>query len=89
VAVRNAAGLTGIAALGVTLLGGGLAWCVPVGWTAFCVAALMVSREPGAPLLTWLVQPSGTDAATVAAGVLAVGGTVAYALLGPPARARQ
>ncbi len=87
VVVRDAVGLTGLAALGVVLLGGGLAWCVPTVWAVVAVSALLVTPSPGAPLVTWLVQPPGTTAATVTAGVLGVLGTAVYAVLGPPARA--
>jgi hypothetical protein len=86
VVVRNAAGLTGLAALGVVALGGGLAWCVPVTWTVVAVTALLASRTPPAPLLTWPVQPGGTGAATLAAYVLGAAGLGAYALAGPSAR---
>lgn len=82
VVVRNAVGLTGLAALGAALFGGGLAWCLPTGWTALAVTALLASSEPAAPLLTWPVQPSDTPAATVAAGVLGAAGVLAYALRG-------
>ena len=88
VVVRNAVGLTGLAALGATTLGGGLAWSVPVGWTVIGVAGLLASRIPPAPLLTWPVQPAGTGAATVAAVVLGAAGLVAYALAGPSLRAQ-
>ncbi len=88
VVVRNAAGLTGLAALGVVVLGGGLAWCLPVAWTAVGVTVFLTTREPGAPLLTWLVQPGDSGAATVAACVLGVAGLVAYAVAGPSIRAQ-
>ncbi|GAB3467635.1 hypothetical protein [Actinophytocola sediminis] len=84
--VRNAIGLTGLAALGATVLGGGLAWCAPMAWTVVGVSALLASRTPPAPLLTWPVQPGGTSAATVAAAVLGVAGLAAYALTGPSTR---
>jgi hypothetical protein len=88
VVVRNAAGLTGLAALGATVLGGGLAWCVPVGWTAAGVTAVLATSDPPAPVLTWLVQPADSGAATVAACVLGVAGLVTYALAGPSTRAQ-
>jgi hypothetical protein len=88
VVVRNAAGLTGLAALGATVLGGGLAWCVPVGWTVAGVTALLATSDPPAPVLTWLVQPADSGAATVAACVLGVAGLAAYALAGPSTRAQ-
>jgi hypothetical protein len=83
VAVRDAIGLAGLAALGATLLGGGLAWCVPMVWTVAAVSALLASQPAAAPLVTWLVQPPDTTAATVAAGVLGLGGLLVYALRGP------
>ena len=83
VAVRDAVGLTGLAAVGATVVGGGLAWCVPMVWTVAAVGALLASNPPAAPLLTWLVQPPATTAATVAAGALGLGGLLAYALRGP------
>lgn len=88
VVVRNAVGLTGLAALGVVVLGGGLAWCVPMTWTVAGVTAILAARTPPAPLLTWLVQPGGTDAATVAACVLGAAGLVAYGLTGPSVRSQ-
>lgn len=88
VVVRNAAGLTGLAALGATVLGGGLAWCVPVGWTVAGVTALLATREPPAPVLTWLVQPADSGVATAAACVLGVAGVGVYALMGPATRAQ-
>lgn len=81
--VRNAIGLAGLAALGVTVLGGGLAWCLPMAWTIAAVSALMASQPAAAPLVTWLVQPPDTTAATVAAGVLGLGGLLVYAIRGP------
>ncbi|MFC4858225.1 hypothetical protein [Actinophytocola glycyrrhizae] len=86
VVVRNATGLAGLAALGVTVLGGGLAWCLPMGWAVTAVTAALATRTPPAPLLTWPVQPSGTGAATVAACVLGAVGLTAYALAGPSTR---
>jgi hypothetical protein len=88
VVVRNATGLTGLAALGVVALGGGLAWCVPMTWTVGGVTAVLATGTPPAPLLTWPVQPADSGAATVAACVLGVAGLVAYALAGPSTRAQ-
>ncbi|MGB3437517.1 MAG: hypothetical protein WBA97_02090 [Actinophytocola sp.] len=84
--VRNAIGLTGLAALGVAVLGGGLAWCVPMAWTVGGVTAILATRTPPAPLLTWLVQPGDSWAATVAAYVLGATGLTTYALAGPSTR---
>jgi len=81
--IRNGIGLTGVAALGATLLGGGLAWCLPMAWTTVAMTTALAAPEPGAALLTWPVQPPGTAAATVAAAVLGVSGTAVYAMFGP------
>jgi hypothetical protein len=84
--LRAAVGLTGLAALGVTLLGGGLAWWVPVTWTVGAVGAWLASQPPAAPLLTWLLQPPDTTEATVAAWTLGLGGLLVYAVRGPRAQ---
>jgi len=86
VVLRAAVGLTGLAALGVTLLGGGLAWWVPVTWTVGAVSAWLASQPPVAPLLTWPLQPPDTTAATVAAWTLGLGGMLVYAVRGPRAQ---
>jgi hypothetical protein len=86
VVVRAAVGLSGLAALGVTLFGGGLAWCLPIAWTTVAVIAMMAGYPPAAPLVTWLVQPPGTTAATVAAVVLGLVGLGVYTAKGPRAQ---
>lgn len=86
--VRNTIGLTGLTALGVVVLGGGLAWCVPMVWTVAGVTAALSSRTPPAPLLTWPVQPADSGPATVAACVLGAAGLVAYAVAGPSVRSQ-
>jgi len=83
VVARNVIGMTGLAALGVTLLGGALAWCVPMVWTVAAVSASLTSRTPGVPVVTWPVQPADTTAAVGAAGVLGVVGLAVYAVRGP------
>jgi hypothetical protein len=79
--LRDAFGLTGLAALGATLCGGQYAWTFPVGWFAFSFAVPMgtdvVSQAAG-----WLVQPAGTPVATVTSLALGIGGTLGYAALG-------
>jgi hypothetical protein len=86
--VRDAIGLTGLAALATTVVGSGLAWCLPVTWSAAATTALLASRPTPAPLLTWPVQPPGTTAATAAAYTLGVAGLLAYSLLGPSTTSR-
>lgn len=86
VVLRDAVGLTGLAALGVTLLGGGLAWCVPMAWTLAAVVGWLASQPPVAPLVTWPLQPPDTTAATVAAWTFGLGGLLVYAVRGPRAQ---
>jgi hypothetical protein len=86
VVVRDAVGLTGLAAVGATVLGGGLAWCVPVAWSVVAMSAFLASQPTPAPLVTWPFQPAGTTAATIVAGVLGLAGLLVYALRGPRAQ---
>jgi hypothetical protein len=84
---RNVAGLTGLVALGATVLGAARAPLVPVLWT---VLVLRYTPPLGVPptrpaykvMLTWMAQPADTRAATTAAVVLAAVGTLAYAVMG-------
>lgn len=66
---RDVAGLSGLTALGATVLGGRLAWAPPLGWAAIL---LLVPPDPtGAlPVVTWLAQPAGSTAAMITAVVL-------------------
>ncbi|BCY15439.1 hypothetical protein [Actinoplanes sp. L3-i22] len=84
--VRDAAGLLGLTALGAAVLSPARAWFVPLGWT---LAALLYSRSESrlGQILTWQSQDPHSGPAAVAALVLAVGGLIVYALVGPPRRA--
>ena len=84
---RNVAGLAGLVALGATVLGADRSPLVPVIWTVLVLRyAPPMGEPPTRPtykvVLTWMVQPIETGAATMAAVLLAVGGTLAYAVLG-------
>jgi hypothetical protein len=84
---RNVAGLAGLVALGATVFGADRAPLVPVIWTVLVLRyAAPMGEPPTRPtykvMLTWMVQPIETRAATVAAVVLAAAGTLAYAVLG-------
>ncbi|WP_405984997.1 hypothetical protein [Streptomyces sp. NBC_00872] len=83
-AVRNSAGPAGAAAIGAAVWGGRYAWTVPFGWclTAFFVPVPVSGGVP-AQVATWMLQPSGTPAASWTSAVLAVGGGLVYALAGP------
>ena len=84
--VRDAAGLLGLTVLGAATIGTARAWLLPLGWT---LAAIMFPRsEPLAgEILTWQAQPPSSTAAGVTAGLLALGGLMAYAASGPALRA--
>jgi hypothetical protein len=90
--VRDVAGLLGLTALGATTIGTARAWFLPLGWTI--AATLFPRSEPVvARILTWQAQDPASTAATVTAGLLALGGLIAYAVAGParcaPAEATQ
>ena len=81
------AGLTGLVALGAVVLGAARAPLLPVVWTVLVLWwAPPMGEPPTRPaykvMLTWMAQPVDTRAATVAAVVLAVAGTLSYAVLG-------
>lgn len=81
-AVRDSAGLMGLAALGAAAFGGQFAWTLPFGWFSI---ALFVPPADGVPVqvASWMLAPPGTAAATWTAVVLATAGTAAYAVGGP------
>jgi hypothetical protein len=83
---RDAAGLLGLTALGAATIGTARAWFLPLGWTL--PAILFPRSEPLAgEILTWQAQPPSSTAAGVTAGLLALGGLIAYAAAGPARRA--
>jgi hypothetical protein len=90
--MRDAAGLLGLTALSAATIGTARAWFLPLGWTL--AAILFPQSEPVVGrILTWQAQAPASTAATVTAGVLALGGLAAYAVAGParrsPAEAAQ
>jgi hypothetical protein len=84
--VRDAAGLLGLTALAAATIGTARAWFLPLGWT---LAAILFPRsEPLlGRILTWQAQAPASVAAALTAGLLALGGLIAYALVGPVRRA--
>ncbi|MDX6757929.1 MULTISPECIES: hypothetical protein [Streptomyces] len=80
--VRNSAGLMGLVAIGAAVCGAQYAWTLPIAWLSF---SLFAPDPTSAPLqvATWMLLPPGTAAGTWTALVLAVAGTVAYAVAGP------
>jgi hypothetical protein len=83
--VRDAAGLLGLTALGAAAYGSARAWFLPLGWTL--AAVLFPRAELLGQVLTWQAQAPASTAAATTAGLLAVGGLVAYAVAGPARRA--
>jgi hypothetical protein len=81
-AVRDAAGLMGLAALGAALWGGQYAWTLPFTWLAFTLFAPPATGTP-TRIASWMLMPAGTVSATWTAVALTVTGTTAYALAGP------
>ncbi|OLO34731.1 hypothetical protein PZ61_0232345 [Streptomyces sp. MNU77] len=77
--LRDAAGLTGLAALGAVLLGAEYAWTPVVGWPA---VTLFAAPDPAGVGGWLLAPPDGRVAAWTAAALLAAGAT-AYAAAGP------
>jgi hypothetical protein len=89
VLARNAAGFTGLVALGSVALGAGRAWVLPV---IVAVVVPYVAYEVGPNPPAWLqalifcAQPPTSTAAALAAGALAVSGVAAYTMGGPGRR---
>ena len=81
-ALRDAHGLTGLAALGAILVGPHRAWFPVVAWCT-PVIFLAAGRQQ---VLTWMIQPAGNGPAALTAIVLAAAGILGYAVLGPPRR---
>jgi hypothetical protein len=77
--IRDSFGLAGLTALGATAFGGQYAWAPPITWYAMTVL-VSPAADPG--VVTWLMQPPSTTAATATAVTLAVAGTGVYAAFG-------
>ncbi len=82
VVIRDAAGLTGLAALAATAFGAQYAWTLPVAWPTIAFFIPMSDDLPFR-ITTWMLRPPDTTAATWTAITLAVLGTTAYAVAGP------
>lgn len=83
--LRNTAGLLGLTALGVALFGVALSWVAPLTWTVISVLPFLdASSTLSLQVAGWLIQPTGTTAATVCSLALATAGLVAYAWRGGP-----
>ncbi|GAB2713383.1 hypothetical protein GCM10010442_37390 [Kitasatospora kifunensis] len=82
VVVRDSAGLVGLAALGATLCGAQYAWTLPTGWLALTLLAPPPGGTAG-QVVSWMILPPATTAATGTAWALLATGTVLYAVAGP------
>ncbi|TDC44283.1 hypothetical protein [Micromonospora sp. KC213] len=82
--VRDAAGLLGLTALGTATFGAARAWLLPLLWTT--IAAVYPQDGTGGAVVTWQAQGPQNTAAAVTAGVLALGGLVAWSFAGPAGR---
>jgi hypothetical protein len=85
---RNVIGLCGLVALGAATVGAPRAWLLPLTWTLLLLRytppfGTPPTRPVPMQMLTWLMQPASTTSATIAAVILGVAGTTAYAALGP------
>ncbi|VVJ15426.1 Uncharacterised protein [Amycolatopsis camponoti] len=78
---RDAAGLLGLAGLAATIVGGQFGWTLPLLWAAI---APFVPHDGSttSQIAAWLLQPSGTPAATWTALTLAVTGAATYTARG-------
>jgi hypothetical protein len=85
---RDAAGMTGLIALGAAILGATRAWLPCVMWTVpSLMYAAPLGENPTGPtykiVLTWMIQPIGSTAAAITAITLGTAGALTYAFLGP------
>ncbi|MFI7550772.1 hypothetical protein ACIBQ2_13570 [Micromonospora sediminimaris] len=81
---RDAAGLLGLTALCATVVGAARSWFLPLGWTT--VAVMYPQQGVWGATATWQGQPAESDAAMLIAAVLALGGLIAYSIVGPARR---
>lgn len=85
IVLRDTAGLLGLAALGAALFGVSRSWIAPLAWTLIAILPMMEpSRDVRMQVAGWLIQPTGTTAATVCATVLATAGLLTYTVYGYP-----
>ena len=83
-ALRNLAGLGGIAALGAVVLGARLAWLSPTAWVLGAAAIGPRPDEPYAPLV-WIIRSGGASWALA----FAVAGALAFARFGTASTAMR
>jgi len=76
VMTRNVAGIAGLALLGATALGGGLAWVGPVGYLVVAVYSLYAQWHGGGPSTPWIwpARPLADAGAWLCAGAVFAAG---------------
>ncbi|WP_250034780.1 hypothetical protein [Paractinoplanes maris] len=85
--LRDVAGMTGLIGLSAALLGTRMAWQLPICWTVTQLIFGDPSSRGWPEALFWLVQPAGSEIATVTALVLLTAGVATYAWRVGPRRA--
>lgn len=78
--LRNAVGLWGLALVTAAVLGGALAWTLPLGYVLAVYLGAGLSTGNGQQVWAFVMAPSGEVAATVTALALLAVGTGAWAL---------
>jgi hypothetical protein len=81
--IRDAAGMSGLIALGAATLGASRAWVVPLTWTFLALLWVPAAAATYQQVLTWMLQPAASVPAAITTSVLGVTGVLAYAILGP------
>jgi hypothetical protein len=81
IVLRDAAGLLGLAGLAATVAGGQYGWTLPLAWAGI-TPFVQEDGTTTSHIVGWMVQPTGSAAATWTALALAVSGTAAYTAWG-------
>jgi hypothetical protein len=81
---RNVAGIAGLALLGATALGGGLAWAGPVGYLVVAAYSLYAQWHGGGPSTPWIwpARPLADAGAWLCAGAVFAAGMTLIAVRG-------
>ncbi|SEF27453.1 hypothetical protein SAMN05421837_103861 [Amycolatopsis pretoriensis] len=79
--LRDAAGLLGLAGLAATIAGGQFGWTLPLLWAAI-TPFIPDDDTTTSRVVTWMVQPAGTPAATWTALIAACAGAATYTVWG-------
>ncbi|HJP77245.1 MAG TPA: hypothetical protein VJ914_23450 [Pseudonocardiaceae bacterium] len=80
--LRDAAGFTGLAALGAAFFGSQLAWSLPIAWAGASIVLVQLARLPLLTVFVWPMQPANQGGAAVLAIVFGLVGVGWFALRG-------